>query len=106
MTGDLEISMYNPTTDKNDNSTGVSHLKKDINQTANDARTHAGKVGADIKEVAQEAGHKVRHFMDNAGSEIQHVTDKIASEVRERPVQSTFVTLAIGAIFGALFLRR
>jgi ElaB/YqjD/DUF883 family membrane-anchored ribosome-binding protein len=88
------------------NSTGVSHLKKDINQAANDAKMHAGKVGADLKEVAEEAGHQVRHMMDNAGNDLSHVADKLAAEVRERPVQSTLITLAVGAFLGAIFLRR
>ncbi len=102
--------MYTATTAEKEassmkNSAGVSHLKSDLKDAANDAREHADRVGADIKEVAQEAGQKMRHMLDAAGTDLAQLTDTVAAEVRQRPVQSSVIALGAGVILGMLLRR-
>lgn len=102
--------MYTATTAEKEaaafkNSAGVNHLKSDLKDAANDARDHADKVGADIKEVAQEAGQKMRHMMDAAGTDLVELSEKVVAEVRQHPVQSSVIALGAGVIIGMLLRR-
>ena len=72
---------------------------------SNDKAKRSGWNNDDMENVANKAGRKVRAYIDNAGDELANVTDNVKSQIREKPVQSSIIALAIGFVLGGLLSR-
>lgn len=81
------------------NTTSKSRRTKVSNNThqagLEDIREQAVAVGADVRELAQTAG---RAAMDQM--------NPVEDYIREKPLKSMLIAAGVGALVGAIFLRR
>ena len=59
----------------------------------------------DVENAAHRAGKKVRNYIDSAGDELVHASDSVKTQIRNKPVQSSVIALAIGFVIGTLLGR-
>jgi len=81
----------------------LSNSKKNAND-ATCATKDAAKT--DIKDIANKAGKELRHFAEEAGDRISTTSGKVAKHVRENPVRTGAIALALGVAARLLFRRR
>lgn len=60
----------------------------------------------DLYERGSDAGARLGDAMESAGGTLQRQLLPVGAAVREYPLSSVLVAVGIGAVLGALFLRR
>ncbi|MCB9854479.1 MAG: DUF883 family protein [Phycisphaerales bacterium] len=73
----------------------------------NNTRASDTQVGVDdIREQAVAVGEDVRDLARNAGQMALDQMDPIEEYIRTKPVKSVLIAAGVGALLGAMFLRR
>ncbi len=78
--------------------------KKPKKRDAGSNETHAGL--EDIRDQAVAVGEDVRELAHTAGQVALDQMDPIEEYIRTKPVKSVLIAAGIGALLGAMFLRR
>ena len=85
-------------------------LRADLQQLQSDMRGLAGGVGDEASERLNEMLRATEDMADQVATRVEEWTDdnmdSLREAVREQPVSAILMSLGIGAVLGAIFLRR
>jgi len=86
------------------------HPMDDIKETARhfkgEAHDAAAAIKDDLEGVARRTGQHARELADTAGHSISAVGDTMLLKIRNNPVQSSLIALAVGLVAGMIARRR
>lgn len=65
------------------------------------------EVNADVDtSEAYKAGRKVRDFVLHANQEVHDRADHVTRQIKDKPVESSIIALAVGFLLGSILRRR
>ena len=63
-------------------------------------------VKKDWEGVASRTGHQARKMADDVGHRLTDASESLTVKVRDKPIQSSLIALAVGFVMGRLLMRR
>jgi ElaB/YqjD/DUF883 family membrane-anchored ribosome-binding protein len=84
----------------------IDNVKEAARNFKNEAGKTARAVTDDLEDTARRTGHHMRELADSAGHGLSDIGQTMALKIRDKPVQSSFIALGIGLVFGMLYSRR
>jgi len=82
-----------------DAASGARRIKEDV-------RVAANNVKSDLEDMAHQAGEQARTFVGNAEQNVTEIAESVTSHIKENPIQSSLIAVAVGMFLGLALFRR
>jgi len=86
--------------------TNTNNCASTAQETKQKLKDLAQRFHNDPEGTAHQVGKELRGLLDSAGDNLHDVSESVTTKIHQKPVESSFVALGIGALIGLLLGRR